>query len=111
MKFEVRCCCVPMKLMGWLEVPVIKPEHNLDLFYEVLIKGPNSLPSTTTVKRIKLTFAEFWTMRDPDWPRKFLCNEKFQDEYLALKSNDHSIEDLKLIPKFEAHPFYKEHLP
>lgn len=97
MKMEVRCCCTPIKLLGWLDVEpgatsykfaIIEP-HDLRLGFEAPLE----------VKTIVLPVAE---IHNP-----LTCGPL--ETYPALKSEETPIETLRLIRGFIEAP-HAEHL-
>lgn len=85
--YEIRCCCVPEKLLGWVPcVPrdghaiftITKPQ-TFDIF------NPSEYPPAITVERLALPMALY---RDGD------------REWMAIKSQETPIEKLRRIPGF-----------
>lgn len=90
-KLEVRCCCEPGKLLGYLPVHENVKEREairysyLDLEY---VSESETTKTNATVHHVNLTVARFY--------------DKQNDiEYLAIKDNGVSIEILRKISGFE----------
>lgn len=90
MKYEVRCCCQPQKLVGWLDVPehmgvFTLPLHSFD-YEEQAVR-------TETIKLVIDVYAP-----------AAICDQdgfySLPDPYKAIKAEDVPIETLKRIPGF-----------
>lgn len=81
---EVRCCCVPQKLLGWVDIKDKGQDHILWPLAFRLQEAPD-MPTI-----IELDVALF-NPGDGSQP------------YRALKSMDYPIEVLRLIPGFKEH--------
>lgn len=94
MRLEVRCCCTPCKLLGWIEWPddlrshvrvsVIEKKTVQEGIDEISSKSPEAVPYESVV----LTLCDF---------RK----EAMHQPYKAVKSNDIPIETLRKILGFQ----------
>lgn len=80
---EVRCCCVPKKLLGWLPVAEAIRQEGRDIRFQVL---NNTNKSTYEV--VNLTLAAI------------LVIPALGARRLALKSNDIPVETLRRIPQW-----------
>lgn len=92
-RLEVRCCCHPRKLLGYLRLHD-RDVHPGDLVFDVrltpLVFGaPKAMQLGAGVSRVVLTIGHV-TKGDRVW--------------LAVKSNDTPIELLRKVPTFEALP-------
>jgi len=96
---EVRCCCQPRKLLGWLPVPIgVQPGPGVEVMFtveqpRVELEGlrfdervrVRHIPG----RRVTLPMAEW---REGSEPRR-----------LAFKSEETPVEDLRRIPGFSEH--------
>lgn len=104
MKLEVRCCCQPHKLLGWLEVPdhlaklgevIVFPVH-------VTVDPDGGLRDHARPQRqIALPVAEIVIPTDFVGPGPL---ESFFDRHLALKSEETPLEVLRGVRGFEEAP-------
>jgi len=96
-RVEVRCCCNPAQLLGWVELPVTQIQegdvHAFALFDRSAVPKHEIL---------RLPVAYWWHhMRGFDGADEVKIN---RESGLALKSNDTPIEKLRRIPGFEEAP-------
>lgn len=101
MQIEVRCCCQPQKLLGWLPVPDTVQGGDIIAFtvrrasWE--LASLNAQPVFFTPDIIALPVAIFGEPAlDADGPRIV--------KRLALKSEETPLERLRLIPGFREAP-------
>lgn len=92
---EVRCCCIPKKLLGWLDVPDhIKDGDNIQ--FSILPQLPPTglfgldKPDSVSFQQVTLTASEYWEKLDENNSRG----------YLALKSNETPLENLRTLSGF-----------
>jgi len=95
MRLEVRCCCNPGKLLGWLDVPdTTSPTFRFFLQPPPVPRG--SLTNCFRIEEVVLEIAYFY--------------QKGVGERKAFKDNGLSIETLRRIPGFiEAKPVKFRH--
>ena len=88
MKLEVRCCCVPNKLLGWLDWPERAGEvWRFNLLSEIPKMPIEEMPIEIPNETVILTVARY---QEPVTGRR----------YLAIKSEDVPLERLRKIPGF-----------
>lgn len=118
MKVEVRCCCDPGKLLGWIELKVPALREG-DVFKFPLSDAPRSTeelvlgvarfqqPMEQGPEALSLPVAHF-TVYQPARGFGFfgalLGDTRYLERGLALKSNDAPIETLRRIPGFVEAP-------
>lgn len=95
MKLEVRCCCQPTKLLGWL--PVRDEVHDGDRI-DFAVSTSWSILSSQDIPRpcvdkITLQAATYW--------ERFDIEGAPAEAHLALKSEETPVERLRLIRGFE----------
>lgn len=88
-KLEVRCCCVPTKLLGWLAVPLYAVERREIVVALGPVNGFFDEGQNNTIRTVRLPIE---MIRDFD--------VHGPDNYLAIKSNETPIEDLRKIQGF-----------
>lgn len=89
---EVRCCCVPEKLLGWL--PVSDLQYEAGVMLDFVLRTPmqisafveSSTPVQDDLQLLRLPIA---------W-----MNHPQRGRFLAIKSEETPIEKLRLIPGF-----------
>ena len=97
MKYEVRCCCMPTKLLGWLEAP-----DDADSVVFAKAEPWNQRDASLFVEHITLPVATIRLQIDPfDWVEKDGVMMPPYKEYKAIKAEGVDIEILKKIPGFE----------
>lgn len=88
MRLEVRCCCQPNKLLGWLEIGNFLPHHPLPR--TVRFPKLSSMQRTESFTYIELPIVMFHTAMD-EIPMR---------EYPALKAEGMTVEQLKTLQGF-----------
>jgi hypothetical protein len=83
-KLEVRCCCDPGKLLGWLAADISQPS----VCYPIMESHTSKLDALM-VKTIALQIARFVDQGQAYW---------------AIKADGVPVETLRLIPGFEENP-------
>lgn len=97
MRYEVRCCCQPQKLLGWLEAP----ERATTVSYMIrraliLDDEANAIDGPAAIEHIELPITEIYFGSICDLESK---------RYRAIKAEGTPIETLRRIPGFiEAEP-------
>lgn len=66
-KMEVRCCCDPFKLLGWLEIP---PGHREYIFPVAQDRTVEAV--ILEVARIELGGRQYWALKNRDYPMETL---------------------------------------
>jgi hypothetical protein len=100
-RLEVRCCCKPEKLMGWLcvtEEQVTRRRINVPVLNTYLsmrrFQVPhNSDPVTFPIAELALSIADI---------------NRHGHRYLAIKGDETSINTFERVPGFERNPNYIE---
>lgn len=104
-KLEIRCCCIPRKLQGWINVPeeLVKAGGEVTLPLRKSISGKRFVSlQVAHIKREHYVTLEEQERLDPS----ILQGLEGSTEYVALKSEDVPIEVLRNIPGFiENGPF------
>lgn len=86
---EVRCCCTPTKLLGWLEWP---DESRIEMRFQLCdsilsaVIGPR-YPIASAVEEIRLVLDYYWP--------------KAGKGYMAVKAEGVPLETLRRIPSFK----------
>lgn len=82
MKYEVRCCCNPYRLYGWLHNPPARPEPGRSFTVVLRTFTPAKLPATCdeTTTRRESVYLEFGHVYMPGGP-----------QYLAVKYPDEAL--------------------
>ena len=96
MKYEVRCCCRPDKLVGWLDWPnedTLVRLFPLQTYYPRTAWDNLAAIQTETIK-LKLDFFAPAAISDPD------SIFSIPEPYKAIKAEDVPLETLKRIPGF-----------
>lgn len=107
LKLEVRCCCKPVKLMGWLHVDHALLQSKTATFAPV--RSMQNIPRTAIPAQVTLAFAEIAMITPRDTPhgeRSVLSEGVTYRRYVAVKGEGIPLETLKAIPEFEANPEY-----
>ena len=101
MKYEVRCCCNPDKLIGWLETPPrgegkfnVYFEHN-DEKHAVVLEVANFFPAMLN----RFTDAD---LNEAPTKHSLFQGTSCLSSYPAIKDNYVPLETLKSIPGFIA---------
>lgn len=96
-RLEVRCCCVPQNLLGWVDVPEarLRVGEFLPFVLRVPIpknfgQHPELVESNAAAVRLEMAF---YNVRDVD-------SDDFGTTSIALKSGELPIETLRRIPGF-----------
>lgn len=96
-RLEVRCCCVPQKLLGWVDVPEARLRAGQFLPFVLRVPIPTSFgkqpereESNAACVRLEMAF---YNVRDVD-------SDDFGATSIALKSGELPIETLRRIPGF-----------
>lgn len=102
MLVEVRCCCQPVKLLGWINLPLETVMRRGSVSFVALEEAPRvfgmSRDERCATQVISLPFA--------DYINDFRHRDKHGRPvaHPALKSNDYPLETLRKIPGFVPHP-------
>jgi hypothetical protein len=104
MRIEVRCCCQPTKLLGWMDVSRHVKEGDVLTFplatrAAAAASGLSQMPESVTVEQLRLPVAVFQDVvligRGGD------DVEEVRTMHLAIKSEETPIETLRRIPQFD----------
>lgn len=96
-RLEVRCCCQPQKLLGWLTVPYVVPGR------DVLIKRPDGTVTALPVQMISMPMFSV----SEDVLREALESLRLGEpvrmlNYPAIKAEGMTVDQLRDVPGFVA---------
>lgn len=89
MRLEVRCCCQPTKLLGWLEIGNYLPHHPLPRFIR--------FPALSSMRRSALSFPY---IELPIEMFHTAMDEEPMREYPAIKAEGVTLDQLKTLHGF-----------
>lgn len=92
MKYEVRCCCMPTKLLGHVETDM-RMERGRKIVFALAPLSVTAPPETLTTEAATINIPRF----------NFDSFESYLDGYeshLAIKSNDYPIETWRRVAGF-----------
>lgn len=94
MRVEVRCCCQPQKLLGWMSMPD-KPLHVGDRISFIIPRPPrvSLTPAFEFPLAYKLDVVDLTVAR-------YVAPTFYPDNWLAFKSDDIPIERLRMLREF-----------
>lgn len=90
MRIEVRCCCNPVKLVGWIDIDAENKSYISIAVY----------PETDTISILMDADLNISMPRQIDLRMEMYKPEDGSEPYLALKAEDIPIETLRKIPGF-----------
>jgi hypothetical protein len=97
MMLEVRCCCQPAKLLGWIELPetpTLGARVNFALAPALGAQQEKSAP----LELVSLTWGSWTSTRDTIVDERTIT--RIVEQGVAFKSNDTPIETLRRIKGF-----------
>jgi hypothetical protein len=87
---EVRCCCQPQKLLGWLDIPLPASACRITLPIPMKPVFHDAYPATRALGELTLAIEQF--------------APEGRAPYLAAKAEGVSIETLRLVSRFREAP-------